>query len=34
VTLWTTALAPDAAYVTRLRQRPGAVESRILKIIR
>jgi hypothetical protein len=33
VTLWTTALAPDAAYVTRLRHfRGGRVASRILRV--
>ncbi len=35
VTLWTTALAPDAAYVTRLRHfRGGRVAARILRVAR
>ena len=32
VTLWTTALNGADAYVTRLRHRGGAVESRVLKV--
>ena len=33
-TLWTTALAPDAAYVTRLRQRSGATTADVLRLSR
>ncbi|HEX2084866.1 MAG TPA: hypothetical protein VHF89_04220 [Solirubrobacteraceae bacterium] len=33
-TLWTTALAPDAAYVTRLRQRGGATTADLLRLPR
>jgi hypothetical protein len=34
-TLWTTALAPDAAYVTRLRESPrGTTDAAILRILR
>ncbi|HEV2814898.1 MAG TPA: hypothetical protein VGW10_16705, partial [Solirubrobacteraceae bacterium] len=33
-TLWTTALAPDAAYVTRLRQRGGATTADVLRLAR
>lgn len=33
-TLWTTALAPDAAYVTRLRQRAGSTAADLLRLPR
>jgi hypothetical protein len=33
-TLWTTALAPDAAYVTRLRQRRGTTTADLLRVPR
>jgi hypothetical protein len=33
-TLWTTALAADAAYVTRLVARPGGVTSELLRVAR
>ena len=33
-TLWTTALAPDAAYVTRLRQRRGPATADVLRFAR
>ena len=33
-TLWTTALAPDAAYVTRLRARDGTTRAAILRVAR
>jgi hypothetical protein len=33
-TLWTTALAPDAAYVTRLKQRAGQTTADVLRFAR